>query len=42
MADDIYDLCVVGAGLIGSAAARHASQGGRVCLVGPKEPEVRF
>lgn len=36
----MYDLCVIGAGCIGSAAARHASQWGRVCLIGPKEPEV--
>lgn len=36
----VYDLVVVGAGLIGSATARHASQWGRVCLVGPEEPKV--
>jgi pyruvate/2-oxoglutarate dehydrogenase complex dihydrolipoamide dehydrogenase (E3) component len=36
----MYDLCVIGAGCIGSAAARHASQWGRVCLIGPKEPGV--
>ena len=39
-AENPYDLCVVGAGLIGSAAARHASQWGRVCVVGPEEPKV--
>ncbi|XP_069102955.1 peroxisomal sarcosine oxidase-like [Argopecten irradians] len=39
----MYDLCVVGAGLIGSAAARHASlqPNIRVCLVGPDEPKER-
>ena len=40
----VYDVCVVGAGMIGSAAARHVSKspGLRVCLIGPKEPEVGF
>ncbi|KAK3575877.1 hypothetical protein CHS0354_029826 [Potamilus streckersoni] len=35
-----FDLCIVGAGMIGSAAARHASlvPGLRVCLFGPDEP----
>ncbi|XP_078668177.1 monomeric sarcosine oxidase-like isoform X1 [Branchiostoma floridae x Branchiostoma belcheri] len=39
----VYDLCVVGAGMIGSAAARHASEdpGVGVCLVGPGEPQDR-
>ncbi|XP_069101909.1 peroxisomal sarcosine oxidase-like isoform X2 [Argopecten irradians] len=39
----MYDLCVVGAGMIGSAAARHASlqPNIRVCLVGPEEPKER-
>ncbi|XP_069102650.1 monomeric sarcosine oxidase-like [Argopecten irradians] len=39
----MYDLCVVGAGLIGSAAARHASlqPNIRVCLIGPEEPKER-
>ena len=38
----IYDLCIVGAGMFGSAAARHASAnvGVKVCLVGPDEPTV--
>lgn len=42
----VYDLCIVGAGLVGSAAARHATLGrsgqaeARVCLVGPLEPKV--
>jgi len=38
----LYDLCVVGAGMIGSAAARHASGvgGTTVCLIGPEEPEA--
>ena len=37
-----YDLCVVGAGLVGSAIARHASAkpGIKVCLIGPAEPKV--
>lgn len=34
----MFDLCVVGAGLIGSAAAKHASRSSSVCLVGPDEP----
>ncbi|XP_035230948.1 uncharacterized protein LOC118202848 isoform X2 [Stegodyphus dumicola] len=36
----IYDLCIIGAGMFGSAAARHASANVplRVCLVGPDEP----
>ncbi|XP_063432965.1 uncharacterized protein LOC134715037 [Mytilus trossulus] len=37
----IYDLCIVGAGLIGTAAASHASKWGSVCLVGPEEPKSR-
>ena len=41
MASQLYDLCVVGAGMIGSSAAKHASLNGcKVCLIGPKEPEV--
>ena len=38
----IFDLCIVGAGMIGSAAARHASMKANVnvCLIGPAEPEV--
>lgn len=38
----IYDLCIVGAGMFGSAAARHAStiRGIKVCLIGPDEPTV--
>ncbi|KAG7175636.1 putative FAD dependent oxidoreductase-containing protein [Homarus americanus] len=41
--EKIYDLIVVGAGMIGSAAAHHASQipNTTVCLVGPPEPKVR-
>ncbi|XP_064106398.1 monomeric sarcosine oxidase-like [Macrobrachium nipponense] len=40
---EIFDLVVVGNGLMGSAAARHASMipGTRVCIVGPREPEDR-
>lgn len=34
----MFDLCVVGAGLIGSAAAKDASRSSSVCLVGPDEP----
>ncbi|XP_072167190.1 monomeric sarcosine oxidase-like [Diadema setosum] len=36
----IYDVCVVGAGPVGSAAARWTSslKGVRVCLIGPAEP----
>ncbi|XP_063409852.1 N-methyl-L-tryptophan oxidase-like [Mytilus trossulus] len=41
MEDDVYDLCVVGAGMIGSAVAKYASEWGRVCLVGPEEPKER-
>ncbi|XP_052796004.1 N-methyl-L-tryptophan oxidase-like [Mya arenaria] len=39
----VFDLCVVGAGMIGSAAARHASElpGTSVCLIGPEEPQDR-
>ncbi|XP_071040633.1 putative sarcosine oxidase [Parasteatoda tepidariorum] len=35
-----YDLCIVGAGMFGSAAARHASVNPtlKVCLIGPEEP----
>lgn len=38
--EHIYDLCIVGAGMFGSAAARHASAnpGLKVCLMGPLEP----
>ncbi|XP_070542986.1 peroxisomal sarcosine oxidase-like [Ptychodera flava] len=48
MANDIhklYDLCIVGAGPMGSAAARHATLINpqlKVCLIGPKEPEDRL
>ena len=37
---DVYDVMVVGAGMIGSAAARYASQNRalKVCVVGPAEP----
>lgn len=37
-----YDVIVVGAGLMGSAAARHlAEMGVRVALIGPAEPAVK-
>ncbi|XP_077989599.1 uncharacterized protein LOC144443882 [Glandiceps talaboti] len=43
MADtSYYDICIVGAGMIGSAAARHVtliSPSLKVCLIGPKEPK---
>ena len=38
-----YDIIVVGAGLIGSAAARHLveiSKNRKVLLIGPEEPKV--
>ncbi|CAC5388001.1 unnamed protein product [Mytilus coruscus] len=35
----VFDLCVVGAGCIGSAAARYGSNIGTVCLIGVKEAE---
>ena len=38
-----YDIIVVGAGLIGSAAARHLveiSKDIKVLLIGPEEPKV--
>ena len=38
-----YDIIVVGAGLIGSAAARHLveiSKNVKVLLIGPEEPKV--
>ncbi|ELU07078.1 hypothetical protein CAPTEDRAFT_141039 [Capitella teleta] len=41
--DIIYDLCIVGAGLIGSSAAKHASlqSGLRVLIIGKEEPRNR-
>ncbi|XP_023244154.1 uncharacterized protein LOC111642107 [Centruroides sculpturatus] len=38
---DFYHLCIVGAGMIGSATARHASADPslKVCLIGPDEPK---
>ena len=41
--DNEYDIIVVGAGLIGSAAARHLveiSNNLNVLLIGPEEPKV--
>ena len=38
-----YDVCVVGAGLIGSAAARHLVENNptlKIALIGPDEPQV--
>ncbi|XP_069985822.1 monomeric sarcosine oxidase isoform X2 [Penaeus vannamei] len=39
----VFDLVIIGAGMMGSAAAYHSSQipGTSVCLVGPSEPKVR-
>lgn len=39
----MYDLCIIGAGMIGSAAARHATvtSGLNTCLIGPTEPKNR-
>ncbi|XP_068243462.1 N-methyl-L-tryptophan oxidase-like isoform X2 [Palaemon carinicauda] len=39
----VYDLVVIGSGMIGSAAAYHAAQipGKSVCLIGPPEPKSR-
>lgn len=42
MTDQSFDVIVVGAGLMGSAAARHlAEMGVKTALVGPEEPEVK-
>lgn len=37
--DCLFDLCIVGAGMFGSAAARHASADSelKTCLIGPAE-----
>lgn len=40
---DYYDVCVVGAGMLGSAAARHLAlmlrdSGKQLALIGPAEP----
>ncbi|GBO03345.1 hypothetical protein AVEN_223752-1 [Araneus ventricosus] len=42
MHHEVYDLCIVGAGMYGSAAARHASahSAAKVCLIGPSEPKA--
>ncbi|XP_077992810.1 uncharacterized protein LOC144446844 [Glandiceps talaboti] len=40
---DLYDICIVGAGIMGSAAARHTTliaPSLKVCLIGPKEPKI--
>lgn len=38
--EDKFDFLVIGAGMFGSAAARHLAEGGaKVALVGPEEPE---
>lgn len=39
---DIYDVAVIGAGMLGSAAARHlAKMGAKVALIGPGEPQEK-
>ncbi|GFT31236.1 peroxisomal sarcosine oxidase [Nephila pilipes] len=39
-----YDLCIIGAGMFGSSAARHASANPciKVCLIGPNEPTFYY
>jgi L-2-hydroxyglutarate oxidase LhgO len=40
---EVYDLCIIGAGLIGSSAAKHASKihpNLKIALIGPPEPQV--
>lgn len=40
--NEIYDIAVIGAGLMGSAAARHLTlSGAKVVLIGPPEPESK-
>ncbi|GFV43357.1 monomeric sarcosine oxidase [Trichonephila clavipes] len=41
MSNMLFDICIIGAGMYGSAAARHASANPtiRVCLIGPNEPK---
>ena len=38
----IYDIVIIGAGMMGSAVARHATTipGTSVCLIGPDEPQA--
>jgi L-2-hydroxyglutarate oxidase LhgO len=39
----MFDLCIIGAGLIGSSCAKHASKINpdlKIGLIGPPEPEV--
>lgn len=40
MSETVYDLCIIGAGMFGSSAARYASADItlKVCLIGPNEP----
>ena len=40
----VYDIAVIGKGLIGSAAARHLAVSFhdlKVCVIGPDEPQIR-
>ena len=39
---DMYDVIIVGAGMIGSAAAKHLTESSqlKVLLIGPSEPKV--
>ena len=39
----MFDLCIIGAGLIGSSCAKHAAKLGphlKIALIGPPEPKV--
>ena len=39
MAEIVYDVAIIGAGMIGSSAAKYVAEDGVKCiLIGPKEP----